>query len=222
MKRYRLLIIISILFILLTAAIYFIIESKVGKDISGDIQVILEIIGLPIIIIGFYIAIEEFRRTQLIPDLRLYWQGDAATQYEGENIIVYEHSPYYEKKYYLHLYIQNKGNILGNWYRIQFEIPRVIATYQSEQQNVKWNMGDSKNIATLVNSDIVRHVFKSNGDFGIYPDETLPIATWEVRIFQNVHYPKTASILTSVVTDKTPLCENKLIIKFVEESRVME
>ena len=51
-------------------------------DIYGVGQLIMDILLFPIIIIGFVIAIAEFRKSQSLPELRLYWMRDPILLFE--------------------------------------------------------------------------------------------------------------------------------------------
>jgi hypothetical protein len=175
------------------------------SDITGVGQLFADILLFPTVIIGFWIAVTEFRKSQASPSLKLRWRGDKAVSVEKDYLIL-EISKYTVKQFSLFLFVKNEGKAIATWYRLAFDIPSELARPNSETHSVRWHQGDENCWSSGINTKMTRHEFKSNGQYVLYPDEEeIHIATIEIQVFPQVVYPSRAYIPYSVVTDKTQI-----------------
>jgi hypothetical protein len=175
------------------------------SDISDVGQLFAEVILLPTVIVGFWITIQEFRKSQTGPILVLEWTGDVATRLE-KGVLILEMSEHCVSKYHLNLLLRNEGQSISTWYRIAFEVPHTLAAVGSDSHRVQWHRGDKTNCTAAISTEMTRHQFDSNGQYGVFPgDDPIHIASLDLSFFP-AHPPASeSSIPHSVVTDKTPI-----------------
>lgn len=177
-----------------------------------------ELVLFPTVVIGFWIAMAEFRKSQVYPQIKLHWQGDMSTGFEDDALCVV--APKNEEKIiYVNLFVENIGDGLTTWYRISFDIPRELAAPMSEAHKVSWLIGTKEsNWNEGSNLQATRHSFNSNGQYSLYPDEgQIHYASLAIILFPGLKYPNVTEIAYSVVTDKTKIRKEVLTIKIVEE-----
>jgi hypothetical protein len=172
--------------------------------ISADVlQLFLDVLLLPTVIIGFWRATVEFRKAQALPNLELFWSGGMTVTREG-NFLVLETSEHLEKNFPLMLHVKNKGTSIATWYRINFDVPRELARPEDpELCKVEWRKQERGE--KDINPTMSRYTFKSNGEPALYPGEVVHIATLEIKLFPQLQYPKQTQIRYSVVTDRTKI-----------------
>jgi hypothetical protein len=167
-------------------------------------QLFADVLLFPIVIIGFWITFTEFRKSQVLPKIQLFWMGDIATDRDGDQVIL-EVAEYNSKRYYLSLFAQNSGAIMATWYRINFMVPHALSSPNSDTHKVRWHRGQSPDWNSSLNGEETIHEFKSNGQYALYPGETVHIATLEVYLFPQINYPKDIQIRYSIVSDRTQI-----------------
>lgn len=200
----RVLLILMIYFVIAISIFWILTRYFSISDVASVGQLCFEILLFPTVIIGFWITIEEFRKSQVLPKLSLFWKGDRTIDLE-DDCLVLETSIHDVKTFYLRLYVKNDSASMTTWYRLSFDIPRQLAQPLSDSYEVRWHKGDVKDWNTSGNSEKTTHEFKSNGQYALYPGEEIHIATLELKIFPKLVYPNRIYIPHSVVTDKTRL-----------------
>jgi len=182
-------------------------ELQGGADVW---QLILDLILLPTVIIGFVMAIKEFRKSQALPNLELLWSGGMTVTREGKPFIL-EASEHREKNFPLLLHVKNDGTSIATKYRIRFDVPRELVAQKTLQ--VHWERGgdDCREISTTL--DTKRYEFKSNDQYALYPGEVVHFATLKIKLLPQSQYPEQVLIRHSVVTDKTKIQHGVLKLK---------
>jgi hypothetical protein len=222
-KKWKIPAAILVLLYLLVAIGAFVVLTRYFciSDISDVGQLFADVLLFPTVVIGFCIAITEFRKSRALPDLKLLWQGDAATKLEGDSLVL-ETSKYDVKTFFLTLFVRNDGASMATWYRINFDVPGELARPNSDSHTVQWHRGEQDCWSSGVNPRMTRHEFKSNGQYALYPgDEAIHIATLEVRLFPH-EYPSQVQIHYSVVTDRTEIQHGVCKIKIRPENPALE
>lgn len=192
------------------------------SDISDVGQLFADVLLFPTVIVGFWLAITEFRKSRALPGLKLLWRGDAATNLERESLVL-ETSGYGVKTFFLTLFVRNDGASMATWYRISFDVPGELARSNSDSHVVQWQRGEQDCWSSSVNPRMTSHEFKSNGQYALYPgDEEIHIATLEIRLFPQIEYPDQVPVSYSVVTDRTKIQYGVCKIKIRPENPALK
>ena len=187
------------------------------QDITSVGQLFADVLLFPTVIIGFWITITEFRKSQATPKLTLTWHGDVSTYPDGDSLVI-ETPKYGDKRVWLMLFVKNESKTMTHWYSISFDIPSGLSRPMADTHTVRWHRGDKSCWSEAVNLEMRRYEFKSNGQFALYPNENIHIATIEIDIFSQIHYPDQVQIPYSVVTDKTEVQYGEYKIKIRPEN----
>jgi hypothetical protein len=223
-KKWGVLAVIFVVLYLIVTIIVFSVLTRCFSisDISDVGQLFADVLLFPTVIVGFWIAITEFRKSRALPDLKLLWRGDAATRVEGDSLVL-ETSEHYDKTFFLTLFTRNDGTSMATWYRINFDVPGELARPNSDSHTVQWHRGEEDCWSSGVNPRMTRHEFKSNGQYALYPgDEEIHIATLEIRLFRQIKYPNQAQVNYSVVTDRTKIQYGVCGIKIQPENPALK
>lgn len=190
---------------------------------AGAMQVVLELLLLPTVIIGFLYATNEFRKSQLRSDLDLHWDFDALIRKDDSSVIL--DMPRHEHKiYFLKLHLENKGELLTNWFAIEVEVP-TFGDYRDIQFD--WYIGDSNYWSTEVvpqNGRVkaLKHRFSSNGQLALFPGESRHVATLRISVYSphiaGRNYSTGEELRYSVVTDTSSVVKRSFLITFEPEN----
>lgn len=212
--------ILLLLYLLATISIFVVLACYFEisiSDITGVGQLFVDALLFPTVIIGFWIAITEFRKSQALPDLKLLWGGDMWTGLEGGSLVL-ETSEYNDKRFFLLLFVRNDGKAMTTWYRLSFDVPSELARPNSDLHAVQWHKGEQTCWGAGVSTEMTRHEFKSGGQHPLFPGDEVHIATLEVRLLPKIDYPNEVRIPYSVVTDRTQIQHGECMIRIRPEN----
>jgi hypothetical protein len=140
-------------------------------------QFILDLILLPTVIIGFFIAVHEFRKTQHTPDMDILWETEPGKYHK---VLVIDAQQY--KQQGARPVIVNSGKSVALWYIIQFDVPtKLITDIGGNLDGLalarRWvfHAGDQENWRVDLLEKHIRIVFTSNGKIASYPGYPLPL-----------------------------------------------
>jgi hypothetical protein len=173
-------------------------------DITGIGQLFADWLLLPTIIIGFWITIREFHKAQEKAEVRFSCHGDSAIIFKDDSFVV-ETSKQQEKRYKLHIYLENSGTVMTNWFRLEIQIPRNLTGIQEADKVIRWYLGNEDNWKREENNDQVNYIFSSNGEHALFPGEKIHIGTFKIILLPNRTYPERVEIKQSIVTEKTSM-----------------
>src|SRR5262245_16325206 len=117
-KRYAIIALGSIIPTVIITIIFIFISSLSYSYIFSLVQLIINIVLLPVIIIGFDITMREFRKSQDTPDLDLMWEVSPGKLEKSINID-YVTLPHQHAR----LVVVNNGKAVAVWYVAYFDLP---------------------------------------------------------------------------------------------------
>lgn len=194
----------AIVYFILLIILYIVLVSilKVSENTVTSVgQLLADWLLLPTVIFGFWLAIREFRESQVRPILKIFWSWDRGVLQDG-NCLILETSEHSMRRYQLLLHVSNKSEIFVIWYRITVDLPRELVGWGDNRYELRWHLGEEGNWGSNVNMERIQHEFKSNGYHALYPGQQVHIATLEIQGFPN-DTSINGKIRFSIVTDKT-------------------
>jgi hypothetical protein len=172
---------IAISFLITVLTLFFFRKSGITNwgDLSSIGQLAFDFLLLPVAIIGFIIAFEEFNKTREIPNLDLTWEV-SPNHYSKCSEIIFPPTNYISEPISVRPVVQNNGSIVSNWFLVQFDIP--IKMYKDnglQDINItkKWapQIGNASSWHIDLLEETMRIVFMSNGNVASYPGFSLPL-----------------------------------------------
>ena len=197
------------------AAIILIVLAVVDRFVLG--QFLMQILVLPIAVIGFFWTVHQIRKAQEVTDLHLYW-STGVDQREREVPLIIP-STSVERPLRPELY--NTGHLVAIWYFLEFRIPRVLA-YGDEIKfsPIVGEMGDDWKRGAL-NKDgeeFTLFSFRSKGQEAAYPYYDLHLGDMSIRLHGNREYPKSCKVPYKIATDRGKPLKGALILKIEREA----
>lgn len=222
-------IIYAILVVLVFIILVWILEIP-EASVTGAGQFFADWLLFPIVIIGFYFAIKEFRKSQVLPKLEIFITGDAGVIVDGTTFIL-RSSDTYDTSYSLLAHVNNEGELVTPWYRIAIDLPTNVfhitevvevdaRGHKKGIYELRWHLGNEENWGDNLNSQRRQYEFKSNGLQALYPGQTVHIATLKVEIPKiHIQKPRQGVINYSIVTDKTKIVHKEQAVIIRKEDR---
>ena len=159
-------------------------------------QLLVEATLVPTVIIGFIIAITEFRLSQNTPKPRLYWEQSPGIITSEVNLKLPPGTGLIPTP---RLVLKNEGKTVTAWYRVKFDIPETI--YLDRPPSVERLIGDKIGLVTSDShwhferlSNITRWVFTSDGKYALYPNDLQPFCMLLFHISGDKQYPTECKI----------------------------
>lgn len=104
------------------------------------------------------------------------------------------------------------------WFRIEIDLPFDLVGRGDPTHEITWHWGEEHaNWDSNMNPRTIRYVFKSNGQYALYPDEVKHLATIKLTIPPHTR-PHSGEIEYSVVTDKTKIVRGEQKYRIIEEN----
>jgi hypothetical protein len=181
-------------------------------------QLFVDILLIPIAIFGFLFTITEFRLSQLSPDLTLIWQDHEPTNDQltvislsiDKNTRIYPlPTPVIE--------LNNSGDIITNWYLLQFVFLDQRFTINDKVSLIKRNKNSDEYWEKIEIPNRTSFIFRSQGKFAAYPEFNQPICMFNLR-FRSVDIDQDfiddLEIFYTIFSDKAKKVTGKLIVRF--------
>ncbi|MBE2197831.1 MAG: hypothetical protein IAE79_04415 [Anaerolinea sp.] len=188
-------------------------------SVTGAGQLFADCLLFPTVIIGFYIAIKEFRQSQITPKLEisLYTQDVIV----DNDVFILRPSNTNITSYRVLFQVNNTGELIIPWYRVTIDLSEDLFRFSEafeEETNgnktgiyvLRWQMGNQDNVGDHLiiseNPKKRQYEFKSNGQHALFPGQSVHLATLEVTIPAGyIQTSRQGQIMYSVVTDKTKM-----------------
>lgn len=196
--------------------------------VTGAGQFFADWLLFPTVIIGFYIAIKEFRKSQSLPKLEIFWSGDAGV-IKDENAFILPAHDTSLASYRLLLHVHNTGELITIWYRVAVDLPTELFALSEIVEvdaagnrrgiyELRWHLGNADNWGDNVNLQRRQYEFKSNGQQALYPGQSVHIATLEVTIPESfIQKPRQSQIKYSIVTDVTKMDCREQVVHIIKD-----
>lgn len=174
-------------------ALALLVAHLAGITTWGDIfslgQLLVDALLLPVAIIGFIMAADEFREGHTSPELDLGWEikpGETARtitlkvplpQAVPPDQVVHDRG--------IRPVLINTGEAVAVWYMVSFDVPRVICEHRllrTAEKSWSRQLGEVDNWRQDILPDTLRVVFLSNGELACYPGFPLPLGILNLAI----------------------------------------
>ena len=167
-------------------------------------QFLVELILIPTVIVGFIIAIAEFRASLHKAQLSLYWEPKTD---KFEKFVELNISSGNTRESTPRIVIRNSGRAVTNWYLIRLEIPREL--YFEHEPKINRLIG---NISIPINTDTHWHrdarpeniifEFMSNGEYASYPSHPQPICALNLAFLSKNEYPEVCKLPYTIFSNQ--------------------
>ena len=195
------------------AAILLLITRIIGLREWGDVfslgQLLVDAVLLPVAIIGFVMAMEEFRKAQAIPELSLYWETESGEIAKELKLKIPSNGG---KSEHIHLALRNEGRAVGLWYLLNFKIPDELSQRGSSEmghppillipklgkkESDHWQLPP-----TGASQEEYSFKFMSKGQLAAYPGDKLSLAEVVVFLYADQKYSESYKIYYTAFTDR--------------------
>ncbi len=204
----------------IVAVIILIVLAAADRFVLG--QFLMQILVLPIAIIGFFWTFHQIRKAQEVTDLHLYWSTGVNKKEEELPLKI----PKSDITLPISLKLLNEGHLVAVWYLVEFRIPNEIARF-AEIKFGGISAGEGENSRTTMRSEYWKKTqlvenektftcftFKSKGQEAAYPYCELELATVTVRLHGSQKYPLYCEVPYTIATDRGKPQKGKLILRF--------
>lgn len=192
------------------------------NEADGWWQVVLALLGGPILIYQLAQVSQEMRRTWATSELRLYWgQKDGVTK---EVILRIPQAEYRRNR--IPIVLLNEGSKVTQWYRVQFRVPGTISRRDQHAANpavpvelipgqdpIHWTMPSE-----ALNQKEYAYTFRSEGQYAAYPGDERPFVWIYVHLYADLEYPDECEVRYTTSTDQGRPHEGHLTIHLVRAS----
>ncbi len=173
-------------------------------------QLFADILLIPIVVIGFYLAIREFRKSQEKPDLDLWWEI-TGEKLKSTTIKYHQHEPITHIS--RSLLITNNGNAVTSWFKVTFCLPSDLTqsrVYTADGNKEVW---ETKTYWSVYSHRAQNcYSFKSNGEIASYPGSDEPLCQISFRIEGNISYGAEYQIPYDIYSDRGKKKEGHLVL----------
>lgn len=181
-----------------------------GVDVgarAGVGQLIADLVLLPIVLIGFRMAILEFRAVSERPTLQLEWDVSHSRS-KGTSTAREPSTP---NQATIHgLAIRNSGPAVAVWYEVTLRIPWEILTHPPKF-DVTSKIGEEINwegCRYTQSENVV--VFRSHGRYAVYPNSTVRLADLILVLNSRIKRNDTVVLPYKIVGEKIAPTEGEL------------
>lgn len=198
----------------------------VGLRAWGDVfslgQLLVDAVFLPVAVIGFFMATEEFRKTQATPDLDLHWQPEPGITVKE---FVARMPAFGSKTNWKPLVLSNKGNAVSTWYLVKIQIPGELFGDLDQptwgitgpMQRVPHDQVGNWRVDILKEGKEVRCEFMSGGQVAAFPDDLRFLADLHFALKADQNYPPTCQVKYTIVADQMRRRDGILTIQILPE-----
>lgn len=185
-------------------------------------QFLIELMLIPIVIIGFLFAMDEFQASQQVAKLSLSWESKTGNNSDFLVLsipILDGAANIWEPR----IIINNSGKAVSNWFLIRLEIPEELFIIDNDGDAyfnlfrissllTKNNVQNSPYWMSEHRPDKLVLEFMSNGDYASYPNHPLPLCSIQLSIIKTQNYPKVCTLPYTIYTNQGNMSSGNLPI----------
>ena len=193
-----------------------------GVEQWGDLfslcQLLVDALLLPVAIVTFIMAANEFKKAQRSPELDVCWEVEPGKIEKRIQLSVPlptgTLSKPVEHDRAVRPVLVNRGKAVAVWYMLSFDVPLEILNVQRRPPTDIWHRhaGDISNWRQDILADVWRVVFLSNGEIACYPGNPLPLGILNLGIATDSQ-AKGYAVPFRIVTDRGDIAEGWLLVR---------
>jgi hypothetical protein len=209
-NAWKFIVITYVIVVLLLLLIAWAVGLRGWGDIFSLGQLLVDAVLLPVVIIGFLMAVEEFRKSQARPDMDLYWEAEPNGTVKE---LVLEAPPRGNANLHFRPVLLNTGNAVGVWYMLNITLP--------DELNIGWQpiLGDEDNWRLARTKDGLLLTFMSNGQVAAYPNYGLLLCTLCAECSTEREYVGEYKVPYTIVNDWGQRRDDSLTLKLVKSAK---